>query len=85
MRRYTLLLVMLLVAVVAYAVPAHRMSKKVKQSDGTELTVVLAGDEALHFYTTLDGKPLVKEVNGDYSYAMFSSEGKFVSTQCLAH
>ena len=85
MRRYTLLLVMLLVAVVAYAVPAHRMQKKVKQSDGTELTVVLAGDEALHFYTTLDGKPLVKEVNGDYSYAMFSSEGKFVSTQCLAH
>ena len=85
MKKYTLLLVILLVAAVAYAVPAHRMSKKVKQSDGTELTVVLAGDEALHFYTTLDGKPVVKEVNGDYSYAMFSSEGKFVSTQCLAH
>ena len=85
MKKYTLLLVILLVAAVAYAVPAHRMQKKVKQSDGTELTVVLAGDEALHFYTTLDGKPLVKEINGDYSYAMFSSEGKFVSTQCLAH
>ena len=85
MRRYTLLLVMLLVAVVAYAVPAHRMSKKVKQSDSTELTVVLAGDEALHFYTTLDGMPLVKEVNGDFSYAIFSSDGKFVSTQRLAH
>ena len=37
----------------------------VKQSDGTTLSVVMQGDEALHFYTTLDGKYVVKVVTGD--------------------
>lgn len=85
MRRYTLLLVMLLIAAVVFAAPARRVAKKVKQSDGTELTVILTGDEALHFYTTLDGKPLFREVNGDFSYAAFSAAGQLVSTRCLAH
>ena len=67
------------------AVPAYRKPFVVKQSDGSELTVVLTGDEALHYYVTLDGKPLVKETNGDYSYAIFGDEGRFVSTRQLAH
>ena len=67
------------------AVPAYRKPFVVKQSDGTELTVILTGDEALHYYVTLDGKPLVKEANGDYSYATFSNSGIFVSTKHLAH
>lgn len=85
MKKYTFLLLLLLIAAVTYAAPARRVSKKVKQSDGTELTVMLSGDEAMHFYMTLDGKPLVKEVNGDFSYATFSAAGEFVSTKCLAH
>ena len=85
MKRFALLFAMLLFVAAVFAVPARRASLKVKQSDGSELTVLLAGDEALHFYTTLDGKPLFKELNGDYSYATFSAEGQFVSTKCLAH
>lgn len=85
MKRFALLFAMLLFVAAVFAVPARRASLKVKQSDGSELTVLLAGDEALHFYTTLDGKPLFKELNGDYFYATFSAEGQFVSTKCLAH
>ena len=75
----------LFVVVAAFAAPARRAPFKAKQSDGTMLTVVLTGDEALHYYMTVDGKPLVKEANGDFSYATFSTEGRFVSTKCLAH
>lgn len=75
----------LFVVAAAFAAPARRAPFKVKQSDGTGLTVVLTGDEALHYYMTLDGKPLVKEPNGDFSYASFSEKGNFVSTKCLAH
>ncbi len=85
MRKFSLFILLLLVAVMTFAAPARRRAVKVTQSDGTELTVVLTGDEALHFYTTLDGKPLVKEANGDYHYATFSPEGQFVSAKCLAH
>lgn len=84
MKRITLFLVMLCVLVVSYAAPAYRKKTVVVQSDGTELTIVLAGDEAMHYFSTLDGKPLVKEANGDFSYAAFTAEG-FVSTKCLAH
>ena len=67
-----------------FAAPAYRKPFTVKQSDGTELTVLLAGDEALHYYATADGKPLVKEADGNFYYATFDNGG-FVSTKCLAH
>ena len=79
MRKILSLIVLLVLAVAAFAVPANRKPFVVKQSDGTMLTVVLSGDEALHYFVTLDGKYLVKEKNGDFSYARFSDEGIFVS------
>ena len=84
MKRFLLFLVAAFVFVSAFAAPAYRKPFTVKQSDGTELTVILTGDEALHYYVTADGMPLVKEVNGDFCYATFS-DGAFVSTKCLAH
>ena len=85
MKRFSFFLLVLLAVVVAFAAPARRAPFKVKQSDGTYLTVVLTGDEALHYHMTLDGKPLVQEPDGDFSYARFSVDGNFVSTNCLAH
>ena len=69
MRKTLLVLLAIFVAMTAFSAPAYRKPFTVKQSDGTELTVVLTGDEALHFYATTDGKPLVKENNGDFCYA----------------
>lgn len=84
MNRLLLFLMSLFVVFSTFAAPAYRKPFTVKQSDGTELTVVLTGDEALHYYATADGMPLVKEDNGDFCYATFS-DGAFVSTKCLAH
>ena len=84
MKRFILLLVTVFVTISTFAAPAYRKPFTVKQSDGTELTVMLAGDEALHYYVTADGMPLVKELNGDFCYATFGDDG-FVSTKCLAH
>ena len=86
MRTRLIFVLLLFISVLsAMAVPAYRKPFVVKQSDGTELTVILTGDESLHYHMTLDGKPLVKETNGDYSYATFGDEGRFVSTRQLAH
>ena len=84
MKKILLVLLAIFVAVSAFAAPAYRKPFTVKQSDGTELTVVLAGDEALHYFATADGMPLVKEANGDFCYATFEG-GAFVSTKHLAH
>lgn len=84
MKKISLFVLMVCVAVMVFAAPAYRKPFIAKQSDGTALSVVLMGDEAVHYFSTLDGKPLVKEVNGDFSYATFA-DGSFVSTKCLAH
>lgn len=76
---------MLFMALGMSAIPARRGTKVVRQSDGTELILMQKGDEAFHYYCTLDGVPVVREDNGDYSYAAFSAAGRFVSTGCLAH
>ena len=84
MKRFLLVLVAAFVMLVGFAAPAYRKPFTVKQSDGTELTVLLTGDEALHYYVTADGMPLVKEIDGNFYYATFNNGG-FVSTKCLAH
>ena len=81
----SLIITLFVSAMSVMASPAYRKPFVVKQSDGTELTVLLTGDEALHYHVTVDGKPLVRESNGDYSYATFSDDGYFVSTRQLAH
>lgn len=85
MKKITLLMMLLCTVVFAYAIPARRLSKVVKQSDGTELTVYLSGDESFHYYRTADNIPLVREANGDFSYATLASNGHLLTTGMIAH
>lgn len=85
MKKFTLTLLSLCIAILAFAVPAQRVAKVFKQADGTEITVFLAGDEAFHFYQTDDNVPLVREADGSFYYATVSANGAFVSTKMLAH
>lgn len=61
----TLTILIWLCAITAWSVPAQPVQKTVKGADGAPLTIVLRGDENYHFYTTLDGVPVVHdEANG---------------------
>lgn len=53
----------------ACAIPANRVPFTVYQSDGTELTVVLVGDECCHFLATTDGVPVIEDSEGFYRLA----------------
>lgn len=85
MRKLLSFIISVVLAICVSAVPANRRPFVVKQSDGTMLTVVLNGDEALHFNTTVDGKYIVRGECGSYFYAEYSKENGFVSTGILAH
>ena len=52
-----------------WGIPADSTPFTVINSDGTVLTIMLCGDECCHFYTTLDGTPVVEEENGDWRLA----------------
>lgn len=52
----------------ASAVPAKRVPRTFTQSDGSQITVTLVGDEFNHSYVTDDGLTVAKAANGDFYY-----------------
>ena len=50
----------------AWGAPAKKTPFIVTNSDGTQLTLILCGDETFHFHTTLDGIPAVQDEQGDW-------------------
>ena len=83
--KYLLLSALLLtLSISTYAIPAKKELKTVYQSDGSELTIYLNGDETFHFFSTTDGYPLTKTSDGSYSYAKLNN-GCLESSGVLAH
>ena len=85
MKKFTLFMLSLLVALCAFASPADKSAYAHKQSDGTTLILTLKGDEFFHYYSTLDGVPVKKNAQGDYCYAVLDENNIFVSTDIIAH
>ena len=84
MKKFFLLLMGLLSAVSAMAIPACPTPATVTQPDGSTLTLMLQGDEYYHFNTTLDGYTVVKNAQGAYVYAAQSGR-RLVATSVVAH
>ena len=69
MKKILLLIAAVMTAMVMQAVPAYPYPVKVKQPDGTYVTIQLHGDEWMNFTTTEDGYSVVKDSRGYYVYA----------------
>ena len=63
-KRFLTLAAVFMLAASAFAVPAKRVKRQVQQPDGSVLTVMLRGDENLHYTSTEDGQPLVQREDG---------------------
>lgn len=85
MKKITLLFVLFCVMASTFAAPARRVPITYRQSDGTDLYVLVTGDETFHYYITIDGVPVIKDANGDYCYATLDDNNRFISTGCIAH
>ncbi len=84
MKKILFLLLGLLLAVRAMAIPACPTPASVTQPDGSTLTLVLQGDEYYSFNTTLDGYTIVKNGAGAYVYAQRSGS-TLVASSVVAH
>ena len=68
-KQLLMLLVTTLACMVATAVPVKPgLTKTVTQSDGTDLSLRMVGDEWHHSWVTTDGKPVIQAANGDMVY-----------------
>lgn len=69
MRKLLLIAVLMIAtATAALAIPAKRVWRTVSQPDGTQLRLMLVGDERLHYFVTEDSVPVL-ESNNAYYYA----------------
>lgn len=81
-----LIFVYALLSIYAYmhAAPACPDTFNINQPDGTNISILLRGDEWFHWNTTVDNVPVVKNEKGIYEYAVIS-EDTFVPTGKKAH
>lgn len=84
MKKLITLMAALCVCAHLAAIPAKPVKRTVQQSDGTTLTIMLHGDENYHFYTTLDGVPVVENADGSFCYATVQN-GRLTASTMLAH
>ncbi len=67
MKRYTFILVMLMISMMMMAVPAKRgLTRMITLSDGSTVEARLVGDEFGHFWLTDNGRAYVKTTDADY-------------------
>ena len=69
---------------VAEARPAYPGPVVVTQSDGTQITIRIVGDESYHYVLSQEGYSLVSGSDGDYYYARLSDDGRLVPTSVKA-
>jgi M6 family metalloprotease-like protein len=84
--RKILLLVILVILLISKtnAVPANPHPIKYTQSDGSEITIQLKGDEIVNWAETLDGYTLVNNGNKGWEYAIASQSGDIKASGVLA-
>jgi immune inhibitor A len=84
---YTIIYVYLIVfgsILTVHSMPAFRKPIVVTQPDGSKLTILLKGDEYLHFAQTTDGYDLKQNKEGYYTYASRDLEGRLVIGDVIA-
>lgn len=80
----TCLLLLLCGVSSVFAVPAFPKPIKVTQKDGSQITVLLHGDEFYNYSTTTDGYTL-RQKDGIYYYAMLDSSGALTASSMRAN
>lgn len=84
MKRVSLFFMTVMLCLGMMAVPAHRGTVRVKQPDGSYVTLRLHGDEWRHYQTTTDGYTVVKDHRGYFVYAE-KDAGELKATAQVAH
>ncbi len=67
------------------AVPAYPYPVKIKQIDGTTISVVMKGDEFHRYFQTEDGYLITKGKNGIYNYAVLDINDAIQDTKVKAN
>lgn len=76
---------LMLIAVCAKAVPAQPGTIEFEQPNGYVLTLMLHGDEFVHWSQTTDGYTILQNADGYYVYAIEDAKGELTLSSQIAH
>ena len=83
--KLTILIALLLImAQIAYAIPAIPDPVTFTQPDGNTLTVLIKGDERIHWHETMDGYTLLYNQEGYLTYAQLDEDENLQSSDYIA-
>ena len=80
-----LLIMMLLPVEKVFSISANPNPVAYIQADGTSITMLLHGDEYIHWATTLDGYTIMTNPKGIYEYAILKDDGGLAFSGVMAH
>jgi len=84
MKRILPILISLLFSYNSFSVPAYPHPVEITQPDGSKITIVLKGDESLHWYESVDGYTLLKNDKGILEYATTKADNDLVPSGITA-
>lgn len=78
MKKSILIFFALSLSLTVWGIPAKKATKVIRQSDGSELSIQLVGDEHHHYWATSDGHPIAINEANIYEYALYNSDHQWV-------
>ena len=81
---FTIILLLFVIAQQMFAVPACPYPVDFKQPDGTAITVMIKGDEKIHWYESMDGYSLLFNQAGYLTYAVLDEGGNLQPSDFIA-
>ena len=85
MKKIILLFLLLTLTVTLFAVPASPEPAVITYEDGSSLTVFVKGDENFHWFETLDGFQVKKNMNGHFEYVQKGLNKSNTLATIIAH
>lgn len=80
----TLFVLMVLISIGAFAIPANKQAVTIRQPNGKTLTFILGGDEYVNWATTIDQYTLVRNSEGVFTYGVLDANGDLVASKYIA-
>lgn len=82
--RTMMLLLLTMISIGAFAIPANKQAVTIKQPNGKYLTFIPCGDEFVKWAKTIDQYTLVRNQDGFMTYGVLNERGDLVASDYLA-
>ncbi len=83
-KQFTIMMLMTIISINLFAIPANQNPFTIKQPNGKTLTLTLKGDEKVNWATTIDQYTLVRNIENVFVYGQLNERGDLIPSNFIA-